>query len=43
MRLPRRTEIETAINHESHPADYIMFGMSNIGSAGVNDDDSFRA
>lgn len=30
MRLPKRTEIETAIHHESHFADYIMFGMSNI-------------
>lgn len=30
MRLPKRTEIETAINHRSHPADYIMFAMSNI-------------
>jgi hypothetical protein len=30
MRLPKRTEIETAIHHTSHPADYIMFAMSNI-------------
>ena len=35
MRLPSRTEIETAIHHESHLADYIMFAMSNVDAVAL--------